>query len=70
MTREDSSGLEIEAPGVAVPVPSTYRFDWTAGQAAALSDLDLEFQTQDMGSPKPKRRKGRPIDLSKVAKGI
>ena len=59
--------METEASGAAVPVPSTYEFNWTAGQAAALEELDLEFQTQDMGSPKPKRRKGGPTDLSKAA---
>ena len=35
--------MEIEALGVAVLVPSIYRFDWTAGQVAALEELDLEF---------------------------
>ena len=53
--------MEIEAIGAVIPVPSSYEFNWTAGQVAALEELDLEFQTQDMGSPKPKRRKERLI---------
>jgi hypothetical protein len=51
--------MEIETTGAAIPVPGSYEFNWIAGRAAALEELDLEFQTQDMGSPKPKRRNRR-----------
>jgi hypothetical protein len=56
--------MEIETPRVVVP--SVPEFNWTAGKGPTLPDLGFVFEKSESSQSK---RKERPTNLSKVAKG-
>ena len=56
--------MEIET--LRVVVPSVLEFDWIASKGPTLLDLGFVFEKLESSQSK---RKERPINLSKVAKG-